>query len=522
MQIRQIKNKILCADLSTQERMWVRRNAVNVTSKDAVLILEDNIFNRVLLSLNISEITRDICDFDCSVNENAREYQKRDIAQITSSKYALNCNKPGYGKTFESIEYCRLKNLKRILVVCPKSVVTQWEDQFKLWWPEVAQDVMIWGDGPQTRERIIYVTNYEQLAFRSRRDPGKRKKELIPTQIWQKCKQWTWDVIICDESHRIKSATAQTTMAIKQLPSVRRLALTGTPILNHPDDLWSQLNFLDVHLSGASYWAFVERFCELEEDNFGKKPVGLTPSEGARDLLTKVLALISVGGENYKVTEGKNYIPIELHMTPEQRNIYKDIVNLSLERLEEVGITVKNAMDQIIKQQQLTTNCGKFSCKVNPKFDWIRDWLEDNEDEPIVVYTKFAETAKALAKYLDSKKITNKLFIGELTPKGRAEAKDAFVQQRARVLIGTIGALGTGVDGLQYVCDNVIFLDRDWTPGINEQAEDRVNRSGHVGMTNIWILNMKHSIDEYVDKIQGRKADDIREVFTRVANNYGT
>ena len=109
-----------------------------------------------------------------------------------------------------------------------------------------------------------------------------------------------------------------------------------------------------------------------------------------------------------------------------------------------------------------------------------------------------------------------------MSGKERLKAKEQFVQHSAacRVLIGTIGAMGTGVDELQYVCSNVVFLDRDWTPGINEQAEDRVNRSGAKnGMTNIWILNAEKSIDEHVEDIQGKKAEDIEEVFKRVSNS---
>ena len=145
-------------------------------------------------------------------------------------------------------------------------------------------------------------------------------------------------------------------MLIKQLPALRKMCLSGTPILNRPDDLWSQLNFLSPKISGNSYWAFVDKFCEVEENNFGRKPIGLTPSGSAQELLTKVLNIISVGGENHKVTGGKNFIPIELEMNTAQRKLYKDIVNLSLDNLEQEGVTVKNAMDQIIKQQQCTTN----------------------------------------------------------------------------------------------------------------------------------------------------------------------
>ena len=510
MQTKLYRNKIIVTDISNPERLQLRRTALNFTTKDGDIILEDNIFNRVLLSLDYSEILRDISHFDTEINKKALPYQKCDISHILDLKFSFNINKPGYGKTFESIEYCRLKGLKRILVICPKSVVNQWAEQFRLWWPEVDQILEVGGAGPENREKIIYITNYEQM---------------LRPQVWQRCKMFLWDVIIVDESHRIKSAKSKTTMLIKQLPALRKMCLSGTPILNRPDDLWSQLNFLSPKISGNSYWAFVDKFCEVEENNFGRKPIGLTPSGSAQELLTKVLNIISVGGENHKVTGGKNFIPIELEMNTAQRKLYKDIVNLSLDNLEQEGVTVKNAMDQIIKQQQCTTNPdGLLENKKigNPKFEWLVDWLEDNENEKIVVYSKFAKTVKALHNYLRNKGIKSVYYIGEMSSQERSSAKNLFVQPSGdtRVLIGTIGALGTGVDGLQHVCRNVIFLDRDWTPGLNEQAEDRVNRSGQIGMTNIWILNMKNSIDEYVEQLQGKKAEDIMEVFKNVSVSF--
>lgn len=513
MQIRLLNKKLLLIDCTNQEKLAIRRSCVNVKSRGTILVLDDNLFNRTYLGYKPEQLYQEKSDVrEEDLNPKLRDYQRKDVLQMLQLQNVLNRNKPGYGKTFEAIEYCRLKGFKKILVICPKSVVYQWKQQFIQWWPNVEHMVYIGGMGSDPG---VHITNYEQLTPRNVAPRGSRKKILQPTQPWLNCKKQLWDIIILDESHRIKNTTSQITVALKDLPCRHRMCLTGTPILGHPDDLWSQLHFLDPRWSGGNYWAFVERFCEMEDSHWGKKPCGLTPSENSQALLAKVLATISVGGENHKVTEGKNFIPIKLPMDVAQRNLYKDIVNLSLDNLQEAGITVKNAMDQIIKQQQVTTNCGMFpQCKHNPKFEWIRDWLEDNEGETLVVFSKFATTAKALQKYLNK----GVLYIGEMSGTDRLKAKNQFVQHPAetRLIIGTIGALGTGVDGLQQVCRNVVFLDRDWTPGINEQAEDRVNRSGQVGMTNIWILHMEKSIDEYVDQIQGKKAQDIEEVFKRV------
>lgn len=540
MQIKLWNKKWLVSDLANEEKIALRRRAVNFTVKGGSFEFEDNIFNRILLGISTQELTdlpMDEWNMD-EVSAQARDYQRRDIQSMCRLRNALNRNKPGYGKTFESIDYCRVMGFKRILIVCPKSVRSQWGQQFHLWWPEVDQDVVVEGVGPKRGERSIFVTNYEQLTFRNVAGRGARKKVLQPTQTWLRCKEWSWDVIIVDESHRIKNKDAQITKAIKELPARHRMCLTGTPILSYPDDLWSQLNFLDPRLSGNNYWAFVMRFCEVEEGPFGKKILGLNPSEGAQQLLAEALSRISVGGDNHKVTQGINRIEIELDLPPEAKKLYSAVTNTALEILDEYGITVKNAMDQIIKQQQITTNIDRVlsggvldesvggGWKERPqipnvKFDWIADWLEDNEDEKVVVFSKFAETAKSLKDYLEKKKIQSELYIGAMTEKVRTASKDKFVQPRAggaRVLIGTIGAMGTGVDGLQYATKNVIFLDRDWTPGINEQAEQRVDRSGQPGMTNVWLLHAKGTIDKYVEGIQGKKAEDIRRIFEHVSN----
>lgn len=530
MQIKQSNKKLWIIDATNSEKMSIRRTCVNVTTSGSNLILEDNIFNRVALEYYPEQLyaVEQPVQTDAP-NKALRDYQLQDVLKMLTLKNVFNRNKPGYGKTFETIEYCRLLNLQKILIVCPKTVIPQWKSQFEQWWPIVAHMVQIGGMGPQEMSRVIYVTNYEQLTPRCVGHQG-RKKILKPTQVWQKCKMWQWDLIVLDESHKIKSASAQITSALKDLPSKRRMCLTGTPILNHPNDLWSQLQFLDPQLSGNNYWAFTQRFCEIEENGFGKKPIGLTKSDKAKELLGDVLSRISVGGNNQSVTEGINRIKIDIPMTMEQRKLYSAVTNLSLNYLDTVGLTVKNAMDQIVKQQQITTNCTKFKdfdtgkllCATNPKFEWVRDWLEDNEGEPLVVFTKFAEAAKALHEYLNKNKIQNAILIGEMPGKLRQEAKDLFVQHSAetRVLIGTIGAMGTGVDGLQYVCSNVVFLDRDWTPGVNEQAEARINRSGAQGMTNVWILNAEKSIDEHVEGIQNKKAEDIKEILRYVDNCF--
>lgn len=510
--------------LENKDRIFLRRNSVGLTTKNGQWIFDDNIYNRILLGMNVDEyIKSPRSPVSPQVPREARPYQKADIEAMISHRWTLNRNKPGYGKTFETIAYCRMMGFKRILIICPKSVISQWIEQFHKWWSGLEETLICesGGLGPSKKDNIIYVTNYESLVGRKMR--GAREEK--PSQVKLHCKQFVWDIIVCDESHRIKNPKSKVTCAVKELPALQKMPLTGTPILSRPSDLWSQLHFMDERLSGRDYWAFVNRFCEVEDGAFGRQILGLTPSDTAKQLLAQALSMISVGGENHAVTSGKNIIPINLDWDKEQRKMYKAIVDLSMDYLDDKGITVKNAMDQIIKQQQATTNPGMLGVKANPKFEWIKDWLEDNEDEKVVIYSKWKSVLDALQEYLWKAKIGTAptVYSGACSEKQRDAIKEVFIRDKeSRCLLGTIGALGTGVDGLQQVCRNVIFLDRDYTPGNNEQAEDRVNRSGQVGMTNIWILYMRKSIDEHVEGIQSKKAEDIKELFKYVRDSFGS
>lgn len=486
--------KFFIRDYTPKESMSLKRQGVNLRydNKYNCIVAEDNIFNRILLDLNTDFLLSDINVDSIIFSEYLRDYQVKDLKKMLKYKNILNRNKMGYGKTLEAIEYCKILNLNKILVLCPKSVICQWQGQFSKWWPESVSSFV---DKPERDGCAqIYITNYETLD-------NTKKYNLL--------KNFTWDIIICDESHRIKNRESKRTQKVKLLPTIRKMALTGTPILNKPDDLWSQLNWLGVKYSGSNYWAFTERFCEIEEDNWGKKPLGLTPSDQSRSLLSKALNLITVGGDNHSVTLGINRIDIKLEMSKEQNKLYKDIKRLALDTLNEQGITIKNGMDQFIKMQQVTTNTNLFGDIKNPKFEWVKDWLEDC-DSKVIVFSKFTETLKELQKYLG--KDTVEIYHGKLSLTEREHIKKKFISGDCRVLAGTIGALGVGTDGLQEVCNNVIFLDRDWSPAINDQAESRIDRSGQKKVTNVYILKMRGTIDEYVEQIINHKNDDVKEL----------
>ena len=338
----------------------------------------------------------------------------------------------------------------------------------------------------------------------------------------EKFKSVSWDLIICDEAHRLRNRESLSFIGITSLPAKRRLGLTGTPILNRPNDLYALFKWLHPWYAGKSYWTFVRYFCRVEKSFFGDKIVGLTEDPYFQDVLIKMLDYISVYNLREEVLKevppklAPQHIPLE--MDAPQKKLYNQIKKLIIDELQEMGIDVANGMSKIIKLRQVTSNPGllleDLGDKIhNPKFSFIRELLEDNPKTNIVVFSWFAETIKSLNIALEEWGFSTESIYGEVAQAKRDEALQRFKSGNARVMTGTIGALGTGVDGLQYASSTVVFLERDWNPMPNEQAEDRLCRYGQDNVVKVYVLDCINTVDEYVGRVNLSKAEDMEIVL---------
>lgn len=458
---------------------------------DPWLVVENNIVNRIVLGLPIQlQKTHNPPQY----TEQLEPYQIADVDKALGLQHYLNANPMGLGKTPETVRYLKEKNARTALIVTPKIIRHQWKHQLKVWGgfdAEIYENQKVITEG-------IWIINYDKLRTEKTR---------------LKFRRFQWEYLVLDEAHKIKSRTSQQTKAVKELPAAHRIALTGTPILRYVDDLWSILHFLDESYSGISYWAFRDYFCEMQHTPWGDKIIGLTRNPAKVAILNQLMSHVSIRNNAVEVAKGKSRETVLLPMTKNQRELYRKEKDLVLDQLPE-NLTIANGAVLTMRLMQTTSWPGLYiENEPGPKFEWILETCSNNPKEKFVVFSVFEKTISALVQYLND----NGISAVSITGKNKAEEneinKRLFVDKGVQVLAGTIGSMGQGYDELQHVCRLGIVIDRDWSPEIMEQAEDRLHRKGQDSPVRIYYLECTGSFDQHVGRVNRNKAADIREAL---------
>lgn len=461
-----------------------------------ILMVENNLVNRIVLGLDpLGYQGREVPQEVAETWNNCRleSYQQKDVYKGAHLGNFLNLNKMGFGKTVETVLTAMSWEVRSAVILAPKQVCPQWVEHFQEWWPSKVSEV-----GLHDMQAPIVVTNYEKL--------------LKPRNM-EALRDHRRDVVIFDEIHMLKNRNSKRTIYSKQIPARFHVGLSGTPILKQPDDLWSILNAIDWHYSGKSYWNFVKYFCNVVKGYFGQEIQGVTKNTWRLAILRKILDLVTIRNESVQIAKGKKRINVVVPMERSQGILYRKIKKVVLDELPE-NCTIANGAVLALRLQQTTSWPGLFEVKdQGAKFSWIETFCTGT-DEQIVIFTRFAKTANALKAFLATKKVTSVVYTGKQTTKENDASKKKFIEGKVQVFIATIGAAGTGLDGLQ--CARLgIMIERDWSPEINEQCEDRLNRKGQTMPVMWYYLECEKTFDKHVGKVNLSKADAIRAVLER-------
>lgn len=417
-------------------------------------------------------------------NDRLDPYQRVGARFLALAGKAILADCPGVGKSAQAITAACEVGAKKILVVTEKSLIYNWEQQFRLWMPP---------DYEATRE----ITNYEQVAIHLSKFLHKKP-----------------DVLIVDESTQVKNRKAKRSQAIYKLAQTVPYVwlLTGSPVLNRPDELWMPLHIVDPQRF-RSYWRFVETYCLVEHNPWsgGVKPVGLNPAM-SKALSAELATVLLRRSKDVIALPPITRETIFVELAGVQKSMYESMLNEFFVILDNSKIVhAPSVVAQLVRLRQITCSPALVGGPdVSAKTDALLEIVENYApDYKILIFTLFVPYADLLASKLS--KFNAVKITGGVPLKQRNQAKDAFNNDpQCRVLVGTIGAMGKG-HNIQ-AGDIVIHADKAWVPDIVEQAESRAHRRGRTDPVHVISLVASGTIDEHVEAVLENKYRIKREV----------
>lgn len=413
-------------------------------------------------------------------------YQFEGIAFLFSRETAILADEMGLGKTMQAITTVRMlllaNQLRTVLLVCPKPLVTNWLREFRLWAPEIPVAVI---EGDSAKRQWMWnqpglpvrIANYELLM---------RDRELLQGNLH-------FDLVILDEAQRIKNRNSTTSEIARGISRCRSWALTGTPIENTPEDLVSIFEFLQPgHL----------------RDGMSLKQMGqATRDHILRRTKDKVLTEMPP----------KLFRDAELELTPEQLATYKAAEDEGVIQLSDMGqeLTIQHVFELVLRLKQICNfdPMTGASCKLE-RLEADLEEVAASGQKAIV----FSQWVQALDRISDVLQRYNPLqYHGRIPSEKRDPILKEFKENPKRhVLLMSYGAGSVGLN-LQF-CRYVFLFDRWWNPAVEDQAINRAHRLGAAGSVTVTRMLVAGTIEERIHKVLEEK----RELFNALFAEAGT
>lgn len=463
---------------------------------------------RQLLSIKAKE--------DTEGDPRLRPYQRVDVEYLSRLPCAGIFNEPRTGKTPTSIVLIQKLGTVSNLVVCPASVLLNWEAEFRKWAPEIKVFPVL--GTPKRREQI-----YQQ--FRS--ESGQRVL-VISKDTWkleyEKWADFEFDLALVDEAHFLRALAGSRSKhtlqaeAILKIRAKRRYALTGTPTVKHTAEIYGILKFL-YPTKFPSYWQFVERYFELYPNEWSGslEPKNVKPHRVEE--LQDLIGFLSVQRKRKDVMAWlppKQRIPFYVQMEGKQKKLYDQMVNDFFAKDGDVEVDTANVLAQLTRMRQLCLDPRLLGFDApSAKTAALLEWLEDNP-EPVVIMSMFTSYLHLIR--LEIEKLGRKvgMITGEMTPAERQKTVQDFQEGRTDVVLCNIIAAGLGITLDR--AETVVFTDLAWNPSDNEQAEDRITPTTEERnhSHNIIIFQCKDSVDERLNRLLQEK-----KTLTDIINEGG-
>ncbi len=450
---------------------------------------------------------------------NLWNHQVKALEFVKASKLgaALHLD-PGTGKTAIAVKWIEglfQASEHRALVFTPPVVCAQWLKEFDTFTSLASYAVTATGSSQKKIKAItsgasIVVTNYESVRSK---DVIKALYDFKPT------------ILICDESHRVKSSSAKQSKEITKLSKMcrHRMNMTGTPMTNSELDLFQQFLILDNGATfGNNFYTFRAKYFE-DKNVYKRGQHNYFPDwqvrKGAREEISRILSKRSFVVRKSECLDLPDmvYKEIEVDLSPEQVRVYESMKKDFLATLEDARGNSQVAVGRLVitkglRLQQIVSGFvgveegQDVSFKDNPRLEALEDLLTDLT-KPVIVWACFRKNYEDIASVCEKLKLTYGYLTGGQNPSQREETIQAFRRGEVQVLIANQGAGGVGVNLIE--APNAIYYSRDFSLEKDIQSEARNYRGGseiHEKVTR-YDLVAKGTIDVEILKALRAKKD---------------
>lgn len=437
----------------------------------------------------------------------------------------------GTGKTITTVAVAGRMYLdgyiSRLLIIAPTSVCAVWPAEFEKFGDFPSRVALLLGDHNTRVQRLKWLTspaptgrpeplrvaviNYES-AWRLKSSDGKIDY----------LQQFAADMVVCDESQRIKSPSAKQSKAVWALGATARyrMILSGTPIQKDTRDIWSQWHFLSPATFPMSYHAFQNRYAIMGGFE-GRQYLG---SRNIEELTRKTHSCgFRIKKEECLDLPEKTFEEYPVELDDRSRSLYRQIQKQSIAELEGSEITANHVLVRMLRLQQLT---GGFLVddegqrhEVNTaKLDALSDIVESlvlDEGKKLIIFSRFLAEMDAIEGMLKGKLAKERLDYVRIDGSVKSSDRGGIVERfqtdnRCRVFLGEIDACAEGLT--LTAAQTVVYYSVNWNLAKYQQSADRIHRIGQTGTCTYIHLLVPGTIDMKIMKALKSKSDLAKSV----------
>lgn len=402
--------------------------------------------------------------------------------------------------------------IKKVLIVAPTSVCSVWPKEFDEYADFRYNVAVLLGE---KQKRLATLRSLDAFPFKALRVAVINYESTWREGLYEALQEWAPDMVIADESQRIKEPSAKQSKALHRLGDIAKykLILSGTPIQNNAIDLFSQYRFLDPTVFGTNFYAFRSRYAIM--GGFDRRQI-----VGYKDLDKLIQKEHSIA---YRVTKDEaldlpeqtflnRYIPLE----GAAKNLYDRIKRDSFAELENGGqITAPTVLTKLLRLQQFTGGFIQADEGTRPelvfkgKIDALGDILDDyviDAGKKLVIFCRFRPEIDLIGEALKKRRIKYAAIFGDIKIEDRGPIVADFQNNpETKVFLAQIDTAGLGIT--LTAADTCVYYSVNFNYAAYSQSLARIHRIGQRNACTYIHLVVEKSIDETVLKALARKED---------------